>query len=56
MGGFCNIQQHRETGVGGLWLKRRWRVRAPSVTLFKTFTFAGRNLTVIAFCRVYGTI
>jgi len=22
MGGFCNIQQHRETGVGGLWLKK----------------------------------
>jgi hypothetical protein len=28
----CNIQQHVETGVGGLWL-RRSRVRSPSLTL-----------------------
>jgi hypothetical protein len=30
---FRNIQQRPETGVIGLWLKRRSRVRAPSVTL-----------------------
>src|SRR5215207_11425406 len=35
---FCNVGQHSETGVGGLWL-RRSRVRAPSVTL----QFAGRT-------------
>jgi hypothetical protein len=29
---FCNIWQHAETHVGGLWL-RRARVRVPSVTL-----------------------
>src|SRR5215210_2706730 len=32
MSRFCNIRQHSETGVGGLWL-RRARVRAPSLTL-----------------------
>jgi len=30
---FCNIGQHPETGVSGLWHKRRSRVRAPSLTL-----------------------
>jgi hypothetical protein len=29
---FCNVRQHSETDVSGLWL-RRSRVRAPSVTL-----------------------
>ena len=29
---FCNLQPHMATYVGGLWLKRRSRVRAPSVT------------------------
>jgi hypothetical protein len=32
---FCNVRQHAETGVGGLWL-RRSRVRVPSVTLLST--------------------
>jgi hypothetical protein len=28
---FCNVRQHLEAGIGGLWL-RRVRVRSPSVT------------------------
>src|SRR5215208_4959868 len=32
MSRFCNVRQHLETGVSGLWL-RRSRVRALSVTL-----------------------